>query len=99
MDGKILFVDESTEGHLCGQCMFMNNHCLFIVRHFLCVNNALCSWGTLFYLVSEILTGDDRFLGNSHECQLSDCHTTGGVNSFIVMAQLLPLPFFSKANR
>ena len=90
-----LICSESREGHLCGQCI-PGTTTAFHSETFVCVNNALCSWGPLFYLVSEILPITIIFLAIVF---FSIDFTTGGVNSFILFAQLLPLPFFSKANR
>ena len=75
--------------------MHTRNNRFFHSETFVCVNNALCSWGPLLYLVSEILPITIIFLTIVF---FSIDFTTGGVNSFILFAQMLPLLFFSKAN-
>ena len=85
---------QSREGNLCGQCI-PGTTASFHSETFACVNNALCSWGPLFYLVSEILPITIIFLAIVF---FSIDFTTGGINSFILFAQISPLLFFSKAN-
>ena len=94
VDLQQLICSESREGNLCGQCI-LGTTASFHSEMFVCVDNAWCSWGPLFYLVSEILPITIIFLTIVF---FSIDFTTGGVNSFILYAQILPLLFFSKAN-
>ena len=89
-----LICSDLRKGNLCGQCK-EGTTAAFHSETFLCVKNALCNWGPVFYVVSEILPITIIFLTIIF---FSIDFSTGGVNSFILFAQILPLLFFSKAN-
>ena len=89
-----LICSDSRRGNLCGECS-ENTTTAFHSQAFVCVTTEYCSWGPFFYIISELLPLTVIFLAITF---FGIDFSTGGVNSFILFAQIQPMLFFSKAN-
>ena len=77
--------DNNRTGKLCGQCK-ENNSVYYHSKILKCGDEKLCSYGILFYLLSEILPLTILFVVIIM-CNIS--FTSGAVNGFILYAQIL----------
>ena len=85
---------DSRKGILCADCI-ENTTTSFHSKTFKCVDRMLCSWGLVFYTLTEVLPLTLLFLAIT--CFSID-FSKGGLSSFILFAQIQPLLIFSKAN-